>query len=78
MCHAGRRNLGCTRWTCYAAHQDLNAIGDPLGGIAELGDGPVGSVFLDDFVGPRVVDQSFGERGRQHQFALGDGDETVP
>ena len=57
--------------------QGLDPIGDLLRRLSKLGDGPVGGVSLGHVVGPGVVDQPLGERGRQHQLALGDGDEGV-
>ena len=57
--------------------QGLDPIGDLLRGLAKLGDGPIGGVSLGDVVGPGVVDQPLGERGGQHQLALGNGDEAV-
>ena len=47
-----------------AAHGDrtpdrcLDPIGEPLGGFAELGDGPDGGASLRDVVGPGVVGQA--------------------
>ena len=40
-------------------------------------DGPIGRVAFGDVAGPGMVDQPFGQRQRQNQVALGDGDEAV-
>ena len=58
-------------------HQLLDAVGDALGWLAQLPDGPVGGVPFGDVVGPGVVHQPLGQRRRQHQVAFGDGDEGI-
>ena len=40
-------------------------------------DGPIGRVAFGDVAGPGMVDEPFGQRQRQKQVALGDGDEAV-
>ena len=61
-----------------AGLQDLvYAVGDELGRAAELADGPVGRVALGHVGGPGVVDQPLGQRTRQGQVAVGDGDQAV-
>ena len=55
----------------------LDPVGDSLRRLAKLRNGPVGRVALGDIVGPGVVDQPLGERGWQHEIALGHGDEAV-
>ena len=56
----------------------LDPVGDILRWRAELGDSPVGGVAFGDIVWACVIDEAFCERGGQHQFAFGDGDEAVP
>ena len=59
------------------ANQHVDPVGDALGGAAELRHGPVCDIALGDVLGGGMVDQPLGEAGRQHQFAVGDGDEAV-
>ena len=69
---------GLCQLSCLdGAHRRLDPVGDPLLGLAKLFDGPVCRLPLRDIVGPGVVDQPLGERGVQHQFTLGDGDEAI-
>ncbi len=58
-------------------HQFINPIGDALSRFAQLFNGPVRSIALGHVTGPFMVDQPLGERPRQHQLALGHGDERV-
>ena len=60
------------------AYQRLDAVANLLGGLAELGEDPVGRVAFGDVFGAGVVDQPLGQRGGQDQLAFGDGDEAVP
>ena len=55
-----------------AARWGLLAWEDP-----RVPDGPLGGVTLGDVARPGVVDQPLGQRWRQHQVALGHGDEGV-
>ena len=45
------------------AHQRPDTVGDLLGGLAELGDGPVGGVAFGGVIGAGVIDQPLGQRG---------------
>ena len=57
--------------------QDLDSVCNVLSRLAKLPESPVGCIAFGDVVGACMVDQPLGQRGRQHQLALGDGDETV-
>ena len=59
------------------ADQLVDPVGDALSGVAQLLHGPVGGVALGDVLGQGMVDQPFGQAGRQHELAVGDGDEAV-
>ena len=59
------------------ADQLVDPVGDALGGAAQLRHGPVGGVALGDVLGGGMVDQPLGQAGRQHELAVGDGDEAV-
>lgn len=55
----------------------VDPVCDALGGLAELRHGPVGGVSFGNVLGRGMVDQPLGQAGRQHEFAVGDGDEAV-
>jgi len=57
---------GSIHGRCLRTHQRLDAIDDPLRGIAKLRARLVCGVSLGDVFGPGVVDQSLGERRGQH------------
>ena len=58
-------------------NQLVDPVGDALGGGAQLLHGPVGGVALGDVLGRGMVDQPLGQADRQHELAVGDGDEAV-
>ena len=51
-------------------HQLVKAVGDPLRGLPKLLHRPIRGVALGHVAGPRVVDQTLGQRPRQHQLPL--------
>ena len=65
---------GVRRGLAVAHHQRLDAVGDLLHRPAQLLDCPIGGVALRNVIGKSVVDQPLGQRRRQHQVALRDGD----
>ena len=60
-----------------AESEFIDPVGDALSGVAQLLDGPVGGVAFGDILGGGMVDQPLGQAGRQHELAVGDGDEAV-
>ncbi len=58
-------------------HKFIDPIGNALSWFAELVHGPVRSIALGHVTRAGVIDQPLGERPRQHQLALGHGDERV-
>ena len=60
-----------------SANQLIDPVGDALGGVAQLRHGPIGGVALGDVLGGGMVDRPLGQAGRQHELAVGDGDEAV-
>ena len=61
-----------------STHQRFDPVRKSLSRLAKLRHSPVGRVAFCDIVRARMVDQSLGQRRRQDEFALGDGDKTVP
>ena len=60
-----------------AENQLVDPVGDALGSAAQLRHGPVGGVALGDVLRRGMVDQPLGQASRQHELAVGDGDEAV-
>lgn len=55
----------------------VDTVGDALSGDAQLCHGPVGGAAVGAFLGRGMVEQPLGQAGRQHEIAVGDGDEAV-
>ena len=55
----------------------IDPVRDALGGVAQLRHGPVGGIALGDVLGRGMIHQSLGQAGREHELAVGDGDEAV-